>query len=63
MYYDRFSLPEGVRLFLSNANGRQVLGAYTAANNDAASGRFANEPVEGSIVNMELNIDAGSEPF
>ncbi len=58
MYYDRFMLPQGVRLFLSNANGRQVLGAYTAENNDPESRKFANEPVEGELVNLELNIDA-----
>lgn len=56
MYYDKFNLPEGVQLFLSNANGKQVLGAYNASNNDPASGKFANEPVEGSVVNIELNI-------
>lgn len=58
LYYDRFSLPEGVKLYLSNGSGRQVLGAYTSANNDE-SGMFANEPVEGDLINLELNIDPG----
>lgn len=58
LYYDQFQLPQGVKLFLSNANGRQVLGAYTASNNDAATGKFANEAVEGELVNLELDIDA-----
>ncbi|XZF13400.1 T9SS type A sorting domain-containing protein [Chitinophagaceae bacterium MMS25-I14] len=57
-YYDNFHLPEGVKFFLSNAGGKQVLGAYTSANNDA-SNKFASEAVEGSVVNIELNIEPG----
>ena len=57
LYYDQFFLPAGVRLFISNENGKQLLGAYTQSNNDLSSGMFANEPVQGSIVNLEMNID------
>lgn len=58
LYYDRFHLPEGVSLFLSNENGKQVLGAYNQENN-SANGIFANEPVQGSQVNLELDIAPG----
>lgn len=58
LYYDQFHLPKGVRLFLSNATGSQILGAYTEQNN-APSGAFANEAVQGSTVQLELNIEAG----
>lgn len=56
--YDNFQLPEGVKMFLSNANGQHILGAYTSRNN-SEDGRFANEPVQGGIVNLELNIEPG----
>jgi len=54
-YYDKFQLPEGVQLFLSNDNGNQVLGAYTSSNN-SEDHLFANEAVLGNEVNIELNI-------
>ncbi len=57
LYYDRFHLPEGVQYFLYNGNGRQVLGAYTSDNNTDEEG-WANEKVQGDIVNLELNIPA-----
>lgn len=57
-YYDRFKLPQGVKFFLSNSNGKQILGAYTAKNN-TADNLFVNEAVQGSVVNLELNIAAG----
>ncbi len=56
--YDQFKLPAGVKLYLSNSNGQHIIGAYTSRNN-SEDGRFANEPVQGSTVNIELNIDAG----
>lgn len=59
LYYDHFQLPKGVKLFVSNENGRQTLGAYTAANNNAEFNVFANEPVQGSVANIEMNIPAG----
>lgn len=62
LLYDNFRLPEGVRLYLTNGNNKQVLGAYTDANNNPASPRFITEPVLGSIVNLELNIDPGVDP-
>lgn len=56
--YDQFKLPEGVKLYLSNANGQHIIGAYTARNN-SEDRRFANEPVQGDVVNIEMNIDRG----
>ncbi|WP_118953078.1 T9SS type A sorting domain-containing protein [Taibaiella helva] len=58
LYYDNFYLPKGVQLFLTNGNNKQILGAFTEANN-SETGLFANEPVQGSTVNIELNIEAG----
>lgn len=59
--YDRFQLPAGVRYFLSNGNGQQILGAYTESNN-RPSGLFAHEPVQGDIVRLELDIDPEVKP-
>lgn len=58
LYYDRFKLPKGVRMFLSNASGNQVLGAFTQQNN-APSGAFATEAVQGDMVQIELDIAPG----
>jgi PKD repeat protein len=52
VYYDKFKLPVGSKLFLYNEDKTQVLGAYTWYNNDP-SGYFANELVYGDIVNIE----------
>ncbi|HET8573097.1 MAG TPA: T9SS type A sorting domain-containing protein [Edaphocola sp.] len=57
--YDQFKLPKGVKLFISNENGRQILGAYTAENNDLEYGKFANEPVQGTTANIEMDIPSG----
>lgn len=55
-YYDRFHLPKGVKLFITNANKKQILGAYTE-NNNTEDGLFANQEVQGGTVNFELDID------
>jgi len=57
-YYDLFSLPQGVKLYVYNANHQHILGAYTSANN-APSGKFANEAVQGSLATIELDIAPG----
>lgn len=54
--FDRFQLPKGVKLFLTNANKRQVSGAFDASNNPE-SGRFAIDAVQGEKVFVEMNID------
>lgn len=57
LYYDQFQLPKGVNLYIYNGNRRQILGAFSVSNN-AASGKFANEAVQGDLMQIELNIDA-----
>src|SRR5690606_30922313 len=47
--FDRFQLPKGVKLYLTNANRRQVAGAFDASNNPV-SGRFAIDAVQGGKV-------------
>lgn len=54
-YFDKFHLPKGVQFFMTNSNHRQILGAYTSQNN-SDDGYFAIEPVEGGLINLELNI-------
>lgn len=56
VYYSSFNLPKGVSLFLTNENKNQVLGAYTS-NNNTENGKFSNQPIQGNVVNIELNID------
>lgn len=57
VFYDKFNLPEGVQLFLTNKAGNQILGAYTSENN-SEYGNFVNEEVIGDVVNLEMNIAA-----
>jgi hypothetical protein len=56
LYYDQFHLPKGVKYYISNESGKQVLGAYTTANNQ--DGAFANEAIQGHIAHLELDMDA-----
>lgn len=58
LYYDKFNLPQGVNYYLSNANGKQLLGAYTYENN-TDDGLWANEKVQGEVINLEMDIEAG----
>lgn len=57
LLYDRFFLPKGVRMFLSNANQQQVMGAFDNSNN-IADGVFSSDAVQGDVITVELNIDA-----
>lgn len=58
LYYDRFNLPEGVTFFLSNANGKQIVGAFSHKNNNEDN-VFTTTLIEGNEVNIEMNIEAG----
>jgi lysyl endopeptidase len=58
LYYDKFNLPAGVSYYLSNANGKQILGAYTSQNNPD-DGLWATEKVQGELINMEVDIEPG----
>jgi PKD repeat protein len=58
VYYSKFYLPEGSKLFLYNEAKDQVIGAYTSANN-TESGTFATQFVEGDKVTLEYSEPAG----
>jgi len=61
LYYGLFHLPEGVRFYLVSKNGKHILGAYTAANNNIY-GSFASEALQGEEALLELDIPAGMAP-
>ncbi len=52
LYYNKFFLPEGARLFIYNTRGKQILGAYTSTTN-AAGKEFATEAVSGDELVLE----------
>lgn len=56
-YYDQFNLPVGVKFFITNYNSRQIIGGFSAYNN-SEDGLFATTPVQGEIVNLEMNINS-----
>lgn len=56
LYFERFYLPKGVKLFVTNDNKKQIIGAYDYRNNDA-SGKFAIDVLQGDKIWIELNID------
>ncbi len=60
VYYSRFYLPQGGKLFLYNESKTQTLGAYTSANNSESS-LFANEFIQGDKVTLEYIEPAGVE--
>jgi len=60
-FYDKFTLPQGVRYFLTNESGTQLLGAYTIANKNEFNS-FTNDQVQGNTARIELNIPAGVDP-
>ena len=55
LYYDQFHFPEGVKLFVSNANGRNILGAYTS-NNNSTYNIFSSHEVQGEVSTLEINV-------
>jgi len=55
LYFDKFFLPEGVRLFLYDDSKNQIKGAFTSFNNPE-NGNFAIELMAGETVILELNI-------
>jgi len=57
LYYDHFRLPNGVKYYLYNANGKQVLGAYSSNENPGDGNAWANEKVQGEMINLEMDID------
>ncbi len=59
LYFDRFRIPEGGRLFVYDPGMRQVLGAFTSASNKP-SGTFATGCIRGSSLILEYNHPEGS---
>lgn len=58
LYYDKFNLPKGVSVFVTNANGRQILGAFTS-NNNSEYDIFSSEEVQGEVSRIEINVASG----
>lgn len=55
LYFDQFHLPEGVEMFLYNENKKQLKGTYSYKENNE-SRKFATDPIQGSTMYLELNI-------
>lgn len=60
LMYEKFHLPKGVSLYLSNENKKQILGAYTQQHNPKTD-YYSNEPVLGSVVDIEMNFAADAD--
>ncbi|MBX9449785.1 MAG: hypothetical protein KL787_08735 [Taibaiella sp.] len=56
-YLDRFHLPAGVSMYISNNNGRHIIGPFTEQDN-AEDGRLPIDAVQGKAAYIELNINA-----
>ena len=54
LYYDRFFIPDGGKLFIYNADHTHLLGAYTSSTNPG-DGKFATEFVAGDEIILEYN--------
>ena len=54
LYYDRFFIPDGGKLFIYNANLTHLLGAYTSNTNPNAQ-KFATEFAAGDEIILEYN--------
>ncbi len=52
VYYEKFYLPKGSKLFLYNEDRTQVIGAFTSFNN-SETGIFATELIKGDVVILE----------
>lgn len=57
LYFDKFFLPVGAKLFLYDDLKNQVKGAFTSYNNPKGD-NFAVELIAGEVVVLELNIPA-----
>lgn len=58
LYYDKFNFPKGVKLYVSNENKRQILGAYSEINNSQYD-IFSSHEVQGNLSTLELNVPKG----
>lgn len=59
LYFDRFSLPEGYRMFVYNDTHRFLCGAYTLLNNKE-NGLFSSELIPGDKFVIEIDAEAGA---
>lgn len=57
LYFDRFRIPDGGKLFLYNPGRTQLLGAFTSANNNSLS-TFAAGLIYGDQLTLEYNAPA-----
>jgi hypothetical protein len=58
LYFDRFRLPEGGKLFVYNPRRTQLLGAFTSLNNNDLS-TFATSLIYGDELTLEYNAPDG----
>ena len=58
LYFDRFNLPEGGKLFVYNPQRTQVIGAFTSMNNNNLS-TFATALIYGDHLTLEYNAPEG----
>lgn len=56
LLYDHFYFPKGVKFFITNNSGKQILGAFAESNNNEYK-NFVTGIIQGSVANLELNID------
>lgn len=62
LYYKKFNIPEGGRLFIYNSSHTHILGAYTH-NTHPGSGKFTTEFVAGDDIILEYVAPEGDEPL
>ncbi|NLA24736.1 MAG: hypothetical protein GX879_07195, partial [Bacteroidales bacterium] len=60
VYYDKFHLTPGSRLFLYNQNRKQVIGSFDHRNNSRFGDKFSTQIIEGETTWLELIIDANA---
>lgn len=58
LYYSRFIIPAGGKLFIYNADQRQIIGAFTERNNPTRES-FATEMIQGEKVTLEYYEPSG----
>ena len=59
LYFDRFRMPEGGRLFVYNPLRTQMIGAFTAANNNTMQ-TFATALIHGDKLTLEYDAPDGT---
>jgi lysyl endopeptidase len=54
--FDKFNLPKGVAMYLTNANGKQLEGSFTYIDN---TDNYSVPLIQGDVINIEVDIPAG----